>query len=174
MTSSVIYWLNSSYEIIGVNAEWDRFALCNGGDSILGHLVIGKPLFSFIIGDSTRMVVDNLLQRAQIPHQEVCRSYRCDSPDLRRYMEMRIIPEPSKTLRLEHKLIRQESVTPPIYYQYNPTSHRPYRRCSICNKVMYRQVWSEGSDLIHSFPQPAAHSIDVVYHVCPHCFYQLA
>ena len=170
MTSSVIYWLNHSYEIIGVNSEWDRFALSNGGDDILSHLIIGKPLFAFIMGDSTRMFVDNLLRRARIPHHDVCKSYRCDSPDLKRYMEMRIIPESPQVLRLEHTMLRQEATMPPVFYQYNPTIHHPYRRCSVCNKVLYRYIWNEGSDLIHSLPQPPAHPIDVVYHVCPHCF----
>ncbi|MCB0192433.1 MAG: hypothetical protein KDJ65_10860 [Anaerolineae bacterium] len=174
--NSVVYWLNQADEIVDVNDEWDNFALDNDGNEVVRDKVIGKPLFNFIVGESTRMFVDNLLRRARLRYQETHKFYRCDSPDVKRFMEMRIVPEDRDLLRLEHTIIRREVMTPPVYYQYSPTIKHPYRRCSICNKVLHQSVWCEGSDLIRALPQSsvdAIDAIDVIYHVCPTCIYQL-
>ncbi|MCB0210732.1 MAG: hypothetical protein KDJ52_15440 [Anaerolineae bacterium] len=173
MTDSVIYWLNQVDEIVDVNDEWNAFALDNDGDTVVREKVIGKPLFSFIMGESTRLFVDNLLQRARLRYQETHKFYRCDSPDIKRFMEMRIIPEDKNILRLEHTIIRREVMSPPVYYRYSPTINYPYRRCSICNKVLHRAVWCEGGELVGTGPQAPIDAIDVIYHVCPTCIYQL-
>jgi hypothetical protein len=119
------------------------------------------------------MYVRTLIQSARLLRKPLLRPYRCDSPDLRRYMEMRLSVDSSGLLRWEHRLLRCERLARRLAfvpYTGGPGGH-PVVRCSICNRVKAAGAWQEpdaaGDASLASVPADV--HIPVIYGVCPTC-----
>lgn len=160
------YWLNEKDVITRTNVEWDQFAMKNDGLLALSHRIVGQPLFSFIQSDSTRMFVDVLINRARISNQQVIKEYRCDSPTLRRFMEMKIIPLESKHLLIENRVVREEPLERVRKFVTLETSF--LKRCSVCNRVQHKGHWYAPDDaaINEEFEEGFAR---VSYTICERC-----
>src|ERR1700754_493162 len=95
------FWLDDANRISRVNDTWDRFALDNEGHDCTADAVLGRPLNQFVNGDTTKILVDTLILRARALKSPVEREYRCDSPETKRFMQMRLEPEGTQ-LKFEH------------------------------------------------------------------------
>lgn len=167
----VSYWLYSKDTIIKVSQTWNRFALSNNATAeILEESVIGKNTYSFIVDDPTRMYLQVLLQQPRLLRTTVAKKYRCDSPGLKRYMEMRLTPEPEGLVRLDHTLEQLEPFNRPLtFHPASASSRATVCRCSICARLCIGSCWiipeeAEAEGLI----QPDA-LVPVTYLVCPVC-----
>jgi len=171
--SQLSYTLDPDDTITAVTGDWDRFALDNGGDESLSTKVIGRRLDHFISGDVTLMFVRTLLMSARTLKRTVERPYRCDSPQLKRFMEMTIVPRGDGVLEVCHRQVRSE----PYRYSLPVTGAMPgagsnfVKRCSLCQRIRVGQMWSEVDDAILEgrLPKGAAAKLGVVYGVCPDC-----
>ncbi len=163
------YWLDADNAISGVSGPWDRFAQDNEGSAASSSDIAGKPIWSFISGDSSRMWLEALLQLARLTGQAISRPYRCDSPDLKRYMSMTIIPEGSGRLRVEHAILATEARHAPVYIRYAAKATLPsfYQRCSVCGRVRHTpaEPWLEPDE--HCAQGKA--ELSVIYAVCEDC-----
>lgn len=167
----VSYWIDSSDRIVRVNQVWDRFALSNdGGDALLASRVIGRNVFDFITGDETRMYLGALLQHARLLNRTVVRPYRCDSPSLRRFMEMQVSPDEGELVRLDHVLLRAEPYLTPIVYRHeaDPDVEALFR-CSVCSDLQVGDRWFAPEDARILCGLPADQPLPVRYAVCPSC-----
>lgn len=72
--------------------EWDRFARDNGGEAAFRQRVEGSDIFAHVCGETTIMFLRVLLDGVRVLGRPVTRAYRCDSPDLKRFMTMTITP----------------------------------------------------------------------------------
>ncbi len=167
----ITYLLDRDDIIIEVSQAWNSFAISNNADkNTLADSVIGHNIFSFILGDSTRMYMQVLLQQARILGHSPSRKYRCDSPELKRYMQMLLIPEPDGVVRVEHTLERVESFEQPI--SFSPavvTNPSTVFRCSICARLKIGSVWIFPEDALDQEHIPCDTVIPVRYLVCPLC-----
>lgn len=163
------YWLDKDDAITGVSGSWDYFALENDGNGVNSSEIIGKPVWSFISGESSRMWLESLLQLVRLTGRIISRPYRCDSPELKRFMTMTIIPEGSGRLRLEHAVIATEPRPESVYIRYaartSPSSF--YQRCSVCGRVRLAQAdsWVEPDELRGE----GKANLSVIYAVCGEC-----
>ena len=89
---NVNYTVDSDDVIVRINDAWDSFAEANDASKLDRSTVLGKPLFHYISGDATRMFVWSIFNNVRIRQEEYIRQYRCDSPELKRYMKMTITP----------------------------------------------------------------------------------
>lgn len=85
----IIYRVDAADRITSVNNAWDAFATANDGAAILSERVVGRHLFDFIGDASTRQLFLQMLTRIR-SGKSLRYSYRCDSPNCRRLMEMQI------------------------------------------------------------------------------------
>lgn len=164
------YWLDVGDVIVEVSPDWENFAQENGGDGIEAKKVLGRNLLSFVHGDVTRMYVRSLVQSARMLRRPICRTYRCDSPDMRRFMEMRLTLESSGLLRWEHRTLRTEPLSRRIEFAVGSAgrSRRIVVRCSICNRLKAPGGWCEPD--CYEAPLPAVEAtVPVIYGVCPDC-----
>lgn len=165
----VQYWLDSKSIIQKVGEDWDEFAETNQATEIAGEAVIGRPLYSFIAGDTTRLFVEAMLQAVRVRQEPIRQPYRCDSPNLRREMEMLLLPEPDGHVRLIHRTLNIEPFPRP--YLFNTviaeTTQKHMIRCSMCNRILQFGVWRD----IHEVDELTDRSgvIPVVYRVCTDC-----
>lgn len=164
----IVYQLDKKRRIIDVDGPWDRFALENDGAAACAERVIGQPLLHFVSGDDARMWIDTLLQLAALTSQPLERPYRCDSPELRRFMKMRVLPEDGGMLRVEHLLLEVQPRVRPVRFLPVPGNYPKLRlRCSICGRVKCQDRWQEAE---HCCEEGAGTpTIAVAYTVCPTC-----
>jgi hypothetical protein len=164
------YWLDKSDVIVGIDPGWDESARSNDAPDLESRRIVGRNLLTYIQGDATRMYVRTLIQAARLLRAPVVRNYRCDTPSMRRFMEMRLTVEEGGVLCWEHRLVRAE----PMAYRvaFVPAgvpggAWRPLVRCSVCNRVKSAAGWSEPDRL----PETAAADmpVRVIYGVCPDC-----
>lgn len=164
---SLFFRLDKGDRITEIGGSWDRMAQENGGDHLCGQSVLGYPLYDYISGDISKMFVRTVIDGVRVLRRARTVPYRCDSPGLRRYMEMSISFEPGGGLLLEHRQLRTESTGRRFDFQ---AGVQPLRqmvvRCSHCNGLKVDGAWGEPESLL-----PADHSgkVPVIYGVCPKC-----
>jgi hypothetical protein len=161
------YRLDKNNCILSVSGPWDEFAQANNGLAACASRIQGRLIWDFISGDVTRMWVEALLQLTVVRQETMERTYRCDSPDLKRFMRMRIIPEESGILRVDHALLSVENRINPVQIRpLAPASNRRARfRCGICGRIEDEGTWVE-PDAKHG---GASGVVTVLYTVCQDC-----
>ena len=162
------YWLDDSLRITKVSEAWDQFAQDNEGEQALGVIVRGRSLWDFVVDDVTRMWLEVLIKLARMRNEQIERPYRCDSPELKRYMLMRITPEGQDSLRVDHILISTAPRRRPVHI--HPARRAPFlsmarRRCSMCGRVASGDMWLEPDD----DPASEGATLTVIYTVCEDC-----
>lgn len=111
------------------------------------------------------MWLDAIFQFARLSGTSVERPYRCDSPELKRFMRIRVDVEEGGVLRIEHETVATEQRVVPVHIRYAAGSRKNTRqRCSICGRVN-DGGWQEPR------PEHADESdgIIVIYTVCEDC-----
>jgi len=170
MIHEVSYWLDARDRIVRTCANWDGFALDNDGIAAVGKNVRGESLWDFVMGDPTRIWLSTVLSLARLRDEPVKRPYRCDSPTEKRYMEMVVSREGKKgDLLLTHRILRAEPVRPPLSFVAARASGPWMARCSICNRVLADNRWTEPQEAFRRGLLPEDGSIPVIYGVCPDC-----
>lgn len=164
------YWLDCHDRLREVCASWDEFALDNEGPGCVGAQVRGRPIWDFVAGDDARMWLRVLLMQARMIGRTITRPYRCDSPRLRRFMEMSIQPEQAGELRVRHTVLRTEPREAAIQF-HGVCAHRTnlQRRCSVCGRIEHEQGWVEPERAITRGGPGMTRAFQVVYAVCDEC-----
>lgn len=187
MNLQLSYWLDDDNIICRVDDHWDRaMDSQNWSDRASASKIVGKPLFEFICDDVTRMYVATMIESVRvIPHTSF-RPYRCDTPDMKRFMQMIITPEENGWIRVSHVLIRTEPLKKPVTFttttpitplrQLRNNQTINYVRCSICNRLQqygnWDNSWHEADSFVvlgHASVKP----LKVLHSVCPDCLHEL-
>jgi hypothetical protein len=169
MTGAVEFILNEQNDIVSVGGEWDHFALENNAPELVAANIIGRPVLDFVSGNVTRQFVLAILQLVRSGSRPIELEYRCDSPEVRRFMRMYVSLMKSgqvcfinSTLRVEAR--DQECFISKAVQRSKNTSIR----CSMCNMVKSPKDWVEPEQLLAS--NAVAHSeLLVVYGICESC-----
>lgn len=131
--------------------------------------VLGQSIYDYVIGHFTRKFLREFLTEARSANIPRSRPYRCDTPNLKRLIEMRAIPMAGGHLLLEHRLLQ----VAPLPFDIPFTSARKkgdahYLRCSHCNRLRKRStvLWIEpesGREFSPEFP------LTVIHTICAEC-----
>lgn len=164
------YRIDPQDRIIQVSSSWNTFALQNEGESCLSAQIHGKPIWNYIHGDMTRMWFHSLLAYVRLRPEPIERPYRCDSPEIKRYMNMVVIPQDNGDILLQHHFLRIEPRANPIHFQVPQSRiHSDYqKRCSICGRVQQDGVWMEIENA-DSSRMNRGNVLHVFYGVCESC-----
>lgn len=164
--STTVYVLDNQDRIISVSGAWDEFSKENGGANLYSIDVYGRSIWDFVTGDATRMWLGAVFQYARLRGSSVERPYRCDSPDLKRFMRMRVIPDQTCVLRIEHEILSTEQRIAPVIIKYGSiTMKNTKQRCSICGRLQNIGGWQEPHEDHANWPS----EIIVIYTVCEDC-----
>jgi hypothetical protein len=164
-----IYLLDQQDVIQSVGGPWDEFAAENDGEQVYEEKVCGRSIWDFVHDATTRMWLSAVLQLSRVHNLKVERPYRCDSPELRRNMMMRIFPQQQGILRVEHELVSMEKRPEPVYihHAYDNRLAEILFRCSVCGRVNLDEEWVEPEAACTA--DPASCHIHVEYSVCGEC-----
>jgi len=151
------YRVDATDRIVELCSDWNRFALGNDGARAMADRVLGRPLFDFITGDSSRLFMHAVLDGVRTLCRPRMLPYRCDSPSERRWFQMTAHPLPGGGVLLLHQLTASQPRRPPL-------QRAGVRRwcCSQClaSRPLGSQAWM----------QDDVTTVEVVgYDVCPSC-----
>lgn len=90
------------------NADWFDFARENSAVTLKPDFVVGTSLWDFICNSETKHLFEILLQQVRATGKLVTLAYRCDSPDCRRFMELRIERMTGLEVEFHSRVLRQE------------------------------------------------------------------
>lgn len=167
MEKPTIYTLDQKQRIIGLDGPWDEFYQENGGAGLSFTEIEGQSIFRYVTGDHTRMWLQSIIQLVMAGGKPVERPYRCDSPEMRRYMQMRVVPAGPGTMTFEHHLLSMEprEKTVDIHYGGVFTRKDLRMRCSVCGRIRLEGRWLEPELGVSG----NGNKVMVTYTVCESC-----
>lgn len=171
-STSTFYRLDAQDRIVSAGGEWDEFALANGADDLLAEHVIGTSIFNHVSGDISAMFLRTLLNGARTLQRTTTRPYRCDSPGMKRYMEMVVEPDDGAEVTVHHRLLRTESLPANFHFAVRQGSAL-VTRCSMCNRLKVAGQWQEPDAAWAEGRLAAEQTTPVIYGVCPDCLGEL-
>lgn len=148
--------------IVAINSAFERFARDNDAAGLDEAAVLGRTLSSFIADDETRTLLALMLRTVRELNRETQRIYRCDSPDTRRLMRMRLIPLAGGGVEMEHSVLATEPLRHRLAFTTAERALATALRCSLCNRVRLDGTWRRPDDL----PDGA---MTVYYGICEDC-----
>ncbi|MCX8083671.1 MAG: 60S ribosomal export protein NMD3 [Calditerrivibrio sp.] len=161
------YVLDRDMKIIEVGSRWDLMVYENCGNfHVLKENVLGKSIFDFITGDHIRMWFESLLNLAKISGKPVIRDYRCDSPEVKRFMKMKIYLLENNLIRLDHYIVKIEKIVQPICLNFYNEFYLKVTRCSICNRFLYKNRWIDVEEAVKYFYFPLSSIVDIICNDC--------
>ncbi|WP_022850334.1 hypothetical protein [Limisalsivibrio acetivorans] len=167
---NVIYKVDSDAVIQDIGGSWDFFAKENEGPHLLSSNVVGTSLWTYIIDSSTRKLYQDIIVRVLDTAEPVNFRYRCDSPGMKRFMNMNITKEGTGVL-FNSSVERVETRSPEVYFSIKSKSlAKIIKRCSICTKLNDGTGWKEiGPWLSEGNFDNDDINLSVMYCVCEKC-----
>ncbi len=97
----VIYRLDSRDCFLGMNRKWSTFAEENGAPELVGEQLLGEPLWRYVEGADVTRIYREVFWRVREQRIQVVFPFRCDSPEVRREMLMKVLPKENNDLEIQ-------------------------------------------------------------------------
>lgn len=166
-----VYRIDAGNRIIDVDADWVAFARENGQPQLTPAAVTGRPLLDFVADKETRHLYELLLQKVRRTRRPVSIPFRCDSPEIRRFMELRILPLRESEIEFTGVLLRQELRDRAVLL--DESARRPESTlaiCSWCKRVRVAEQWLEVEDAVARLNLFDSERLPQLTHgICPDC-----
>ena len=138
------YRVNAEDRIDHVSSEWLDFARENDASDLYSEAVIGQPIFQFVSNEETRHLYEMILDRVRTSGNEVVVPFRCDSPSVRRFMELEVSPGPDGHVRFQGRIVREEKRQPVLLLDSSINRDDDFLKvCSWCKRVQAEGEWLE-------------------------------
>ncbi len=139
-----VYRIDRDDLIVFVDSAWDRFAIRNEAPELESKKVIGRKLWDLVDDEVTRHVYQQMLAEVR-NGRSISFDFRCDSPNRRRFLEMKITPFADRGVQFETvtKLVEERS-SQDLYRRSPRFTGGMVVTCSWCKKVKTSEnVWHE-------------------------------
>lgn len=173
MTPTIHYRIDAENRISSVSDSWSEFALDNGSAKLRREDVVGTSLWDWIADPETEQLYRTLIERVRTTGRKLSVPFRCDAPELRRFMQLQISVTKNDFIDLEAQVAREEKrETQRLLDPTQPRGDELIRMCGWCKKVpVADDRWLEVEDAITELGLFEAASIPQISHtVCPDCF----
>ena len=149
-TGACAYELDTELRIRAVDLAWSEFAQANAApELVVPPGPMGQGVFGYIHDATTVHLYQKLFERVLRTGLPVVFPFRCDSPEVRRFLEMEIRPSPSSGLQLQTRVVRLEPRTPsPLLDQAVRRDRSLVRMCSWCKAVDVGGRWCEVEEAV--------------------------
>jgi hypothetical protein len=167
--ADVVYRIDAQDRIISLNTGWTRFAQINDAPHLDCDRLIGRSIWQFIVDEDTSRIYELLLREVRENRPSLTFPFRCDSPEMRRYMEMSLVACGQSSVEFRSRIVDTEPRDQKVYFQYVTVAARGLLlRCSFCNRIQYQGRWSDvatvaGTILDRELP------LQVCYAICEAC-----
>lgn len=166
-----IHTVDADGNITAVNDEWVEFACENGAPELASAAVIGRALWEFIEGRETRHISRLLLDKAIRSGKGLTIPYRCDSPELRRFMEMEIVPVDNGFVEFRSRILKVERRAPVLLLDpHAGRSDEFLTICSWCRRARIASMWIELDEAVKKLDLFSSASLPQLTHgMCEDC-----
>jgi hypothetical protein len=165
------YAIDDQDRLIKLDEGYYRFAEENGwseaGDSL------GRSLWDFVAGHDVRKLQRLLLRRVRDELREVQLPFRCDGPDFRREMDIRIVAGSSgRVVMFSAQLNTEEEreEPQPLLDVDVPRGHDLLQMCAWCDRFLVGDEWvevEEAARRLELFRRSEMPALD--HGICPNC-----
>jgi len=143
-TYSFVYRIDQDNCLAYVSPEWLEFAQSNQAAALSATAIQGHSLLEYIMGDETRYFYQMILDRVRTEGCTITIPFRCDSPAIRRFMELIVEPLADGSIQFEGRLIREEYREPVALLDPDtPRSNEYIVICSWCKHIQVGDAWLE-------------------------------
>lgn len=165
------YGVDGSDIIRWISEEWLLFARENDANDLGTDSVVGQPLWKFVAGNDTQHLYQLLFAKAREKNIHLSVPFRCDSPEIRKYMRLQIEPADDESLEIAAELIREETRDPvPLLDANQARSSELLTMCSWCMHVSTGEgCWLEVEDAIEQLGLFAETLPGLTHGACPAC-----
>ena len=169
---TIEYQIDRQGLLIRVSDSWTQFALDNGAPQLASERVVGQPLSSFISDPETRHLYQVILERVRTTKVPVVVTLRCDSPSLRRYLELIISWLPGQEIQFLSRTLRTEArESIPLLDPSTNRSNEFLTMCSWCKRILLPiDRWVEVEDAVAQLELFCLDALPKLTHgICPAC-----
>lgn len=170
MVEALSYAIDDQDRLIKVDDGYYGFAEENGwegaGDSL------GRSLWDFVAGDELRKVQRLLLRRIRDEVREVDLPVRCDGPEVRREMQMRIVAHSSgRTVLFAARVKSEQTREPqPVLDPSAPRGEETLEMCGWCDRFLVDGEWVEVEEAAKRLDLFRQSELPQISHgICPRC-----
>ena len=165
------YAIDDQDRLIKVDEGYYRFAEENGWNE--AGTSLGRSLWDFVSGSEMRKVQRLLLRRIRDEVREVELPFRCDSPDVRREMKIRIVSHSSgRTVMFAARLCSEEprDESQPVLDSGAPRGENVLPMCGWCDRFEVDGEWVEVEEAAGRLELFRRDELPALSHgVCPRC-----
>jgi hypothetical protein len=144
----ITYQIDRSDRIVSVDEAWSTFAIANGAPSLAGDAVLGTLLWDYIADEATRWIYQEIVGRVRRSALSCSCPFRCDAPDLRRFMHMDVMAAGEGLVCFVCRVERLEARAPIAWALPLPPGQQFIRICSGCKRVEMRGLWRELDEVV--------------------------
>lgn len=164
------YRVDADDRLVDVAGEWDAFAVANGAPGLRFETLRGRSLPVLVTGPEMRLLTAQLLKRARARGEFVL-PFRCDAPERRRFLSMRLRAEAERSVWIETTLERVEPRAPVTLLDNRvPRSDALLVACSWCRQIRLDVRWVEVEEAVESLGLFHAPRLPQISHgICPPC-----
>jgi hypothetical protein len=154
--SPITYRIDAADRLTAVSEQWDTFARANQGGASTASAVIGRSLWDFISDATTTELYRQVLARIRAG-RAMTYSFRCDSPECQRLLEMRIrlVDETGAVEFRTETLFSGARALPPVSQGDGSVGAEPeemIRMCGWCNRIDVAGEWLEVEQAMPRLP----------------------
>jgi hypothetical protein len=148
IASGLRYDVDGTDEITAVCDSWGPFAEENGSDDLAPENVIGRSLWDFVTDETTQQLYRDILVRVR-QGRTIRFPIRCDAPDRRRVLEMRLSPRPEGAVEFRTRTLSETLRSSlPLLEIRAPRGEDMLRICGWCKQVDLDGAWAELEDAL--------------------------
>ncbi len=165
------YAIDDQDRLIKFDDGYYRFAEQNGWSGADSSL--GRSLWDFVAGDDVRKLQRLLLRRVRDELREIQLPFRCDGPDFRREMDIRIVADRSgRVVMFSAQLNTEEEreEPQPLFDVEVPRGQDLLPMCAWCDRFLVDDEWvevEEAARRLELFRRSEMPALD--HGICPSC-----
>jgi hypothetical protein len=168
-----VWTIDAADKIVCVNDDWLAFARENGAPRLAAAAVLGQSLWRFIQSQETVYLYQQLLAKLRTGRRPLVFPIRCDAPDCRRFLEMKLSLLAGRAVQFQTSILRQEYRQPLDFLGASRDRSREFLKvCSWCNKIYIPDHgWGEPEEAIGALDLFGPGSMPRMTHtICGSCF----
>jgi hypothetical protein len=168
------YLINRENMIESVHDGWCSFAEQNGGNElVINEMVLYRDISSFIACGKCQELYDMLIESVRANRKAIDFSFRCDSPEKRRYMNMEMIPLDQGKIEFTSYLEREEERDSVLLLEiFTERSEEIITICSWCKRIKAKdETWLDAEEAVEKmslFNRPQLPKLS--HGICPVCY----
>lgn len=170
-TQALSYAIDEHDHLVKVDEGFYAFAEENGWTEAGSSL--GRSLWDYVTGEDLKKVQRLLLRRIRDDVGDVELPFRCDGPDVRREMEIRILARPGGRAVLFSARLRSEEereVSQPLLDPAAPRGDDTLRMCGWCDRFEVEGEWVEVEEAARRLELFERSEMPALSHgICPDC-----